>query len=72
MPIDHIGSMVNLARQRLMDLDLKTLKTEIGTHELKVLLETLISLGTPEAPKIMDAEARKTVAERIARFTPAS
>jgi len=67
MPIDHVGSMVSLAKQMRMDLDRNSLETRVQTETLRLLLTTLIDLGTPNAP-VMHAQAARTVAETIAGF----
>lgn len=66
MPIDHVGSTVNLAKQLRMDLDLSAEFFKINPHTFKMLLDTLIDLGEPNVP-VMQTERAKTVAESIIR-----
>ena len=67
MPIDHTGSCVNLAKQMLMDLDSAAINTAVQTETLRMLLEKLIELGSPQV-QVMQAERARTVAETIRSF----
>jgi hypothetical protein len=60
MPIhNEIGSIVCLAKSWLLTLDRNRVETPVPTETLRLWLETIISLGTPEIP--VDESSRRTV-----------
>jgi hypothetical protein len=68
MPIDRIGSMVNLAKAQKQALDSSAMTTEVSTATYILLLDTLIELGEqPHAAKLDDS-AKRTVMGMTAQF----
>jgi|HubBroStandDraft_1064217.scaffolds.fasta_scaffold26111_3 hypothetical protein len=67
MAIDHVGSMVNLAKQMKLDLTGVGERTEVQTATLRLLLDTLIEVGTPNIQKLQ-VDAARTVAQMIEGF----
>jgi hypothetical protein len=56
---DRIASAVQLARMRLSELDKSAPETTVATPTYRLLLETLIELGSsPANQKLADAAAR--------------
>lgn len=58
---DRVTSTLNLARVVLGTIDSKTTHTPVQNESLKLLLNTLIELGTPAQHQKIAAEAKKTV-----------
>ena len=58
---DRVTSTLNLARVVLGTIDPKTTHTPVQNESLKLLLNTLIELGTPQQHQKIAAEAKRTV-----------
>lgn len=58
---DRIGSVVNLAKARLLALDRAAIDTTLPTATLELLLNTLIDLGTPAAAQKTGDDAARSV-----------
>jgi hypothetical protein len=63
---DRVTSTLSLARVVLGTIDPKTTHTPVQNESLKLLLNTLIELGTPVQHQKIAAEAKKTVEGMIA------
>ena len=61
---DQTASILSLARNVLSGVDPGQLETRVNTASLKLLLETLIALGTPA--HVVSDSAPRTVAEHMA------
>jgi hypothetical protein len=58
---DRVTSVLNLARVELGKIDPKTTHTSVQNETLRLMLNTLIELGTPQQHHKIEAEAKKTV-----------
>jgi hypothetical protein len=63
---DRVTSTLSLARVVLGAIDPKATHTSVQNETLKLLLNTLIELGTPAQHMKIAAEAKKTVEGMIA------
>ena len=61
---DQTASILALARNVLSGVDPSQIETRVNTASLKLLLETLIALGTPA--HVISDSAPRTVAEHMA------
>lgn len=62
---DRIATTVNLAKSIRMGLDKSTIETPVQTETLRLLLDTLIDLGTPPAVQKVAEGASRTVLGRV-------
>jgi hypothetical protein len=62
--IDQLASTLSLAR--MMRMGLSGLRAEVDTAQLRLILDTLIDLGTPQSTRALDAAAQKAVGDHIA------
>jgi len=69
MPIhDQVASVVSLARVIRGGLDVKRVRTEIDTHQLILILDTLIENNQPLIHDKMSEAAGRTVMGLMAKF----
>jgi len=62
---DQVASVLSLARRVRDGIDTRRLTTEVQSAELRLLLDTLIMLGTPKSvDRTADVQAR-TVAQSL-------
>ncbi len=68
MPIhNQTASVVNLAKSWLMTLERSRIETPMPTETLRLILETLIELGTPAAAhEVADAGVRTVMGRTVA------
>lgn len=67
--IDRTASAVNLARSMLSTLDRSRLETPVQTETLRMLLETIVDLGTPAQTRKVGDAATREVMGRVAKVT---
>ena len=63
---DHITSTMNMAKVLRDSIDPKTTHTSVRNETLKLLIETIIELGTPNQHIKLDRETKRTVEGMIA------
>lgn len=72
MPIHNVNaSMCNLAKGWLTSLDEASIETKIPTATLKLLLETLISLTTPDAAFKVEESGMRSIMGAMAAINEA-
>lgn len=65
---DQLASTMALARSMLMGINPEHENTLVRTASLKLLLDTLVELGTSAPTRSMNSDARRTVAGHLATF----
>ena len=65
---DRVASAVQLAKGRLFDLDPKAEFVTIEAKTFRLLLETLIEVGTPARTHKIDDATVKNVMQKMAGF----
>ncbi len=72
MPVhDQTASIVNLAKSWRLTLDRASINTSIPTATLELMLDTIITLGTPQVVQDTGDAAARTVMGRVAAISEA-